>query len=90
MQLYLEVVEIFVSGIENLAVRFKPDLIGVITTCSSEIIGDDVYGFVKAAKDEMNEKMGEKADEVELVPISTPSFVEDHYKGYDNAIKAIG
>ncbi len=77
------------SGIGNLAARFKPDLIGVISTCSSEIIGDDVEGFVKVAKDEMNEKMGEKADEVELVSISTPSFVEDHYKGYDNGIKAL-
>ena len=77
------------SGIGNLAARFKPDLIGVISTCSSEIIGDDVEGFVKVAKDEMKEKMGEKADEVELVSISTPSFVEDHYKGYDNGIKAL-
>ncbi len=77
------------SGIGNLAARFKPDLIGVISTCSSEIIGDDVEGFVKVAKDEMKEKMGEKADEVEVISISTPSFVEDHFRGYDNGINAI-
>ena len=77
------------SGIGNLAARFKPDLIGVISTCSSEIIGDDVEGFVKVAKDEMREKMGEKADKVEVVSISTPSFVEDHFKGYDNGINAL-
>lgn len=78
-----------ISGIGNLALRFKPDLIGIISTCSSEIIGDDVEGFVKVAKDEMKNKMGEKAEKIKLIPISTPSFVEDHFKGYDNGIKAL-
>lgn len=77
------------SGIANLAARFKPSLIGVISTCSSEIIGDDVEGFLKVSKEEMQKKMGKKAEEIELVPISTPSFVEDHFKGYDNGIKAL-
>ena len=78
-----------VAGIENLAVRFKPDLIGVITTCSSEIIGDDVYGFAETARENIRKKMGEDAQKIEVIPISTPSFVESHYKGYDNSIKAI-
>lgn len=79
-----------ISGIGNLAIRFKPDLIGVISTCSSEIIGDDMDGFIKVAKEEMKKKMGEKeAEKVKIVPISTPSFVETHFKGYDNAIKAL-
>jgi nitrogenase molybdenum-iron protein beta chain len=78
-----------VKGIENLAVRFKPELIGVITTCSSEIIGDDVYGFAETARENIKTKMGEDSDRIEVIPISTPSFVETHYKGYDNAIKAI-
>ncbi len=79
-----------ISGIGNLAIRFKPDLIGAISTCSSEIIGDDMEGFIKIAKKEMGERMGEKeAEKIEIVPISTPSFVETHFKGYDNAIKAL-
>lgn len=78
-----------VKGIENLAVRFKPDLIGVITTCSSEIIGDDVYGFADTARANLMDRMGENSKKIEIIPISTPSFVETHYKGYDNAIKAI-
>ena len=41
------------AGIKNLALRFKPDLIGAITTCSSEIIGDDVFGFVDTTKKEL-------------------------------------
>jgi nitrogenase molybdenum-iron protein beta chain len=78
-----------VAGIENLAVRFKPDLIGVITTCSSEIIGDDVYGFAETARENIRKKMGEDAKKIEVIPISTPSFVDSHYKGYDNSINAI-
>lgn len=79
-----------ISGLGNLAVRFKPDLIGAISTCSSEIIGDDMAGFIKIAKEEMVKKMGEKeANSVKIIPISTPSFVDSHFKGYDNAIKAL-
>ncbi|WP_414470414.1 nitrogenase component 1 [Methanobacterium sp. ACI-7] len=79
-----------ISGLGNLASRFKPDLIGAISTCSSEIIGDDMVGFIKIAKEEMAQKMGEEAAEkVKIVPISTPSFVDSHFKGYDNAIKAL-
>ena len=78
-----------VAGIENLAIRFRPDLIGVITTCSSEIIGDDVYGFTETARENIKKKMGEDSHKIEVIPISTPSFVESHYKGYDTAIKSI-
>jgi len=79
-----------ISGIGNLAIRFKPNLIGAISTCSSEIIGDDMEGFIKVAKEEMKKRMGEKeAEKIKIVPISTPSFVENHFKGYDNAIRAL-
>lgn len=79
-----------ISGIGNLAVRFKPSVIGAISTCSSEIIGDDMEGFIKIAREEMKQKMGEKeSGKVKIVAISTPSFVENHFKGYDNAIKAL-
>ncbi len=79
-----------VEGLQNVAIRLKPDLIGVITTCSSEIIGDDIIGFIRTAKDELKQKIGEEATEkIKIVPISTPSFVETHLKGYDNAIKAL-
>jgi nitrogenase molybdenum-iron protein beta chain len=79
-----------INGIKNLTKRFRPDLIGVVTTCSSEIIGDDVDGFMKVAQNELVEELGEeKADKTKLVHISTPSFVEHHFRGYGNAVKAI-
>lgn len=79
-----------VEGIQNVAIRLDPSMIGVITTCSSEIIGDDIIGFIGTAKEELKKKLGEKeAEKVKIVPISTPSFVETHLKGYDNTIKAL-
>lgn len=88
------------SGIKNVALRLKPDLIGAITTCSSEIIGDDVFGFVDTTKKELKEmayggreegKKGEYEgiDNIEVVPIPTPSFVGTHYTGYDVAVKSL-
>ena len=79
------------AGIKNVALRLKPDLIGVITTCSSEIIGDDVFGFVDTTKKEL-QKMSEEEpglDKVEVIPIATPSFVGNHFTGYDVGVKSL-
>lgn len=78
-------------GIKNLALRFKPDLIGAITTCSSEIIGDDVFGFVDTTKKELKE-MSEDVkglDKIEVIPIPTPSFVGNHFTGYDIGVNSL-
>jgi nitrogenase molybdenum-iron protein beta chain len=80
-------------GIKNIALRFRPDLIGAITTCSSEIIGDDVFGFVDTTSRELEELSKEEGYEdisnVELIPIPTPSFVGTHFTGYDVAVNSL-
>lgn len=73
-------------SLKTLIQRQNPELIGVITTCSSEIIGDDVYGFVDSNKQELKE-LG--YDNTEIIPINTPSFAGSHFAGYDNAIDAL-
>jgi nitrogenase molybdenum-iron protein beta chain len=82
------------SGIKNIAIRFRPNLIGAITTCSSEIIGDDVFGFVDTTKGDLKKLAEEEEkykglDEIAIVPIPTPSFVGSHYTGYDVGINSI-
>ncbi|MDR1721589.1 MAG: nitrogenase molybdenum-iron protein subunit beta [Methanobrevibacter sp.] len=82
------------SGIKNIAIRYKPDLIGTITTCSSEIIGDDVYGFVDTTNKELKAMSEEEEkykgiDKIKVVPIPTPSFVGTHYSGYGVAVNSI-
>ncbi|GAW93887.1 nitrogenase component 1 [Calderihabitans maritimus] len=79
----------FVEGIRNLVVRYWPGLIGVVTTCSSEIIGDDMVSFIKMARQKLVKELGEeKAAQVKIVLINTPSFAGSHVVGYDRASKA--
>ncbi|MCL0050109.1 hypothetical protein M1M87_01715 [Thermodesulfovibrionales bacterium] len=78
-----------IHGIRNLAVRYKPDVIAIVTTCSSEIIGDDLDSFIKMARKKLIKEIGEEAgNKVRIVPISIPSFAGSHIEGYNRAAKA--
>ncbi len=70
-----------VAAIRNVKNRMHPELIGIMTTCLSETIGDDVRSIIK--------EFDNDADEVELIAASTPSYVGTHLTGYDNAVKAL-
>ncbi|MDH7578589.1 MAG: nitrogenase component 1 [Bacillota bacterium] len=77
------------EGIRNLVVRYWPEVIGVVTTCSSEIMGDDMVGFLKEARAGLIKEIGEaKTDETTIVLINTPSFAGSHVDGYDRAARA--
>jgi nitrogenase molybdenum-iron protein beta chain len=79
----------FTEGIRNLVVRYKPRVVTVVTTCSSEIIGDDMASFVKVAKKRLVSELGpEEGSRVRLVLVSTPSFAGSHVAGYDRASRA--
>ena len=67
------------ASIKNVIARRHPELIGVITTCLSETIGDDIDGIIREGGFE----------ESKVVPIHTPSYVGSHVTGYDNALKAL-
>ncbi|AZT91462.1 nitrogenase [Caldicellulosiruptor changbaiensis] len=75
-----------IEGIRNLVLRYSPTVIGVITTCSSETIGDDIEAFIKEAYKKLSEELSsEAANSVYIVPIHTPSYAGTHVKGYDTA-----
>jgi nitrogenase molybdenum-iron protein beta chain len=79
----------FDEGIRNLVVRYQPDLVTVVTTCSSEIIGDDMVSFIKAARKKLISELGAEAgNRVKLVLVNTPSFAGSHVVGYDRAARA--
>jgi len=79
----------FIEGIRNLVVRYRPDVIGVVTTCSSEIIGDDMVSFTKMARKRLVEELGEEiSSQTKIVLINTPSFAGSHVAGYDRAARA--
>lgn len=78
-----------VEGLRNLVVRYWPEVIGVVTTCSSEIMGDDMTSFIREARMKLQAEIGpERTEQIAIVPINTPSFAGSHVEGYDRAAKA--
>ena len=70
------------DGLKNCAALYKPEMIAVSTTCMAEVIGDDLYAFAVAAKEEDG---GEHLpEEFPITYAHTPSFVGSHITGYDN------
>jgi len=76
------------DGVDTMLKRY-PDLriIPIITTCSTEIIGDDIDGLVGKMRRSIKKQFPGR--EVYLVPVHTPSFKGSHVSGYDVAISAL-
>ncbi len=73
-------------ALDNLTRQYRPELIGVSTTCLSETIGDDVGMFIREYKVENKES---EADMPVLVHVSTPSYSGTHIDGFHHAVKAV-
>ncbi len=75
------------DGLKNCAALYKPQMIAVSTTCMAEVIGDDLYAFATAAKEEDG---GEYLPEdYPITYAHTPSFTGSHITGYDNMMHGI-
>ncbi|MGA9110209.1 MAG: Fe-only nitrogenase subunit beta [Smithella sp.] len=75
------------EGVDVLLMRYPHvKVIPIISTCSTEIIGDDIDGVVRKLNEGL---LAEKyaGREVHLIPIHTPSFVGSMVSGYDVAVK---
>jgi len=75
-----------VEGVFNLVARYDPDLIAVITTCSSETIGDDIEAFIRAAKKKIAKELGEEEAQLPVIPVHCPSYQGSHVTGYDYSV----
>lgn len=74
------------TAVDVLLMRYPHvKVIPIITTCSTEVIGDDVDGVViKLNEGLLKEKYADR--EVHLIAIHTPSFVGSMVSGYDVAV----
>lgn len=71
------------QGLDNLIRAYKPRIIGVLTTCLSETIGEDIDWI---ASDYLKERgMGD----FPLVTVPTPGYGGSHSEGYWLAVKKI-
>jgi len=78
-----------VEGIKNLLLRYSPRFIGVVSTCLSETIGDNIDSIIREVQKELNGEINVSSKQVKIVPIHTPSYAGSHIKGYDNASRAV-
>lgn len=77
-----------VEGVEVLARRYPTlRVIPIITTCSTEIIGDDIEGCIRTCDRKLKEIFPDR--EIHLVPVHTPSFKGSHVTGYDECVTSM-
>ncbi|HEX21073.1 MAG TPA: nitrogenase molybdenum-iron protein subunit beta [Actinobacteria bacterium] len=72
------------AAINNTIAIYKPEILGICTTCVAETIGDDVSGIVEDLYHK--EKV---ASDFPILVANTPSYVGSHITGYANAVKAM-
>ena len=72
------------KGLKNLIELYHPDIIGVMTTCLAETIGEDVPGILETFLEENPEYR-----DIKLIPCSSPGYGGSQYEGYFAALHAI-
>ena len=71
------------KAMDNVLRVYRPKVLGIVTTCLSETIGDDVKGMVQKYR-------ATRPDcRVEIIPVSTPSYVGSQSEGFWAATKAV-
>lgn len=74
-------------GLKNIIKLYKPKVIGVMTTCLAETIGENTKGIIAEFKEENKEF--EPAYMPQIIPISTPGYGGTEAEGYYNALRGI-
>lgn len=72
-------------GLTNVAAKYRPDIIGIATTCLTETIGDDVGMYLREYQDDTKGSVGLPS----LVHVSTPSYSGTHMEGFHAAVGAV-
>jgi nitrogenase molybdenum-iron protein beta chain len=75
------------QAVDVLLMRYpNVKVVPIISTCSTEVIGDDIDGVVRKLNEELLPTKY-PGREVHLIPIHTPSFVGSMVTGYDVAVR---
>ncbi|MDD2770109.1 MAG: V-containing nitrogenase subunit beta [Methylococcus sp.] len=76
------------EGVMVLAKRY-PNLrvIPIITTCSTEVIGDDIEGTINVCNRALKKEFPDR--KIYLAPVHTPSFKGSQVSGYDECVASI-
>jgi nitrogenase molybdenum-iron protein NifN len=71
-------------GLKNVTQQYKPEVIGIATTCLSETIGDDVPMILK----EYDAASGSGGPKPVMIFASTPSYSGTHIDGFHAAVRS--
>ena len=71
-------------GLKNVSQQYKPEVIGIATTCLSETIGDDVPMILR----EYESIMGSEGPLPVMIFASTPSYSGTHIDGFHAAVRS--
>jgi nitrogenase molybdenum-iron protein NifN len=71
-------------ALDNVRSQYRPELVGIATTCLSETIGDDVPMYIKAYQDN-----GRDEALPAIVHVATPSYQGTHMEGFHGAVRAL-
>lgn len=72
------------QGLDNLIKAYRPRVIGVLTTCLAETIGEDIDRIV--AEYRLERELGR---ECPIIAVTTPGYGGTHFEGYWLALKKI-
>lgn len=70
-------------ALKNVTKQYNPKIIGIATTCLSEVIGDDMRKIIYKYKTESGTNIPE------LVFVNTPSFMGTHMNGFHDTVSSL-
>ncbi|MDR3684680.1 MAG: nitrogenase component 1 [Geothrix sp.] len=70
------------AAIKNLVQQYRPEVIGVCTTCLAETIGEDTVGILR-------EITAADPDLPPIIQVATPSFKGCQHRGFHDTVEAV-
>lgn len=75
------------QGLKNIIEQYNPETIGVLTTCLSETIGEDIDRIVTEFKTENSDD--KKFSDINIVTIPTPAYAGTQSEGYYRVLRRL-
>lgn len=72
------------SGLKNLISLYNPKVIGVMTTCLAETIGEDTAGIIERFYEENPEYKN-----ITIIPVNSPGYGGTQYEGYFASVNSV-
>ncbi|MGO9366049.1 MAG: nitrogenase component 1, partial [Terriglobales bacterium] len=76
-------------GLQNVTAQYKPNMIGVATTCLCETIGEDVASMIREYVLHVSQDAETGGFAPQLVHVSTPSYSGTHVDGFHAAVRSV-